>query len=293
MKKLSTLLAAVAVSAAANVISAETVWCMPGSYQGNWSLENNILTDNGDGSFSQHLDELSGEFKIVSYEAGAPSWDLQWGSNGSGIEAGKAYVPTFKNGGPDPQNISLAGKSTIMKDVTITVTPGANNEISILMTAGQVIEQGDIWYLVGDATGWNFPASNQFVKGEGNVYTFNYDGAFTGGFKPVKNGAWANAYVYATPMEIGTEYTLTGPADTMTNCTLADASVENPVFTLTETDGVVTLKVTTEGAGVDAIEADAANGEAVYYNLQGQRVANPENGLFIRLQDGKAVKVAL
>jgi len=293
MKKISTLLAAVAVSAAANAVSAETVWCMPGSYQGDWSLEKNILTDNGDGSFSQHLDELQGEFKIVNYEVGAPSWDLQWGSNGSGIEAGKAYVPAFKNGGPDPANIVLAGKSTIMKDVTITVTPGANNEISILLTAGQVIEQGDLWYLVGDATGWSFPASNQFVKGEGNVYTFTYTGTFTGGFKPVKNAAWSNAYVYDSPMEIGTEYTLTGPADTMTNCTLADASVENPVFILTENDGVVTLKVTVGESGVEAIEADAAKGEAVYFNLQGQRVANPENGLYIRLQDGKATKVAL
>lgn len=32
------------------------------------------------------------------------------------------------------------------------------------------------------------------------------------------------------------------------------------------------------------------NGVATYYNLQGVRVANPENGLFIIVKDGKAVK---
>lgn len=40
--------------------------------------------------------------------------------------------------------------------------------------------------------------------------------------------------------------------------------------------------------GVAAIEAD---GEAVYFNLQGVRVAQPEKGLYIRVANGKATKV--
>ena len=42
--------------------------------------------------------------------------------------------------------------------------------------------------------------------------------------------------------------------------------------------------------GIAGIEAE--NGEAVYFNLQGVRVQNPENGVFIRVQNGKAVKIA-
>lgn len=39
---------------------------------------------------------------------------------------------------------------------------------------------------------------------------------------------------------------------------------------------------------------EAVEGEASYFNLQGQRVANPENGkLYIRVQGGKAMKVIL
>lgn len=46
-----------------------------------------------------------------------------------------------------------------------------------------------------------------------------------------------------------------------------------------------------EGSGVESIVAD--NSEAVYYNLQGARVENPENGMFIRVQNGKSTKVAI
>lgn len=49
-----------------------------------------------------------------------------------------------------------------------------------------------------------------------------------------------------------------------------------------------------EGSAVEAIEADVdANAPVVYYNLQGQRVANPENGLYIRVQGNKVAKVIL
>ncbi len=44
--------------------------------------------------------------------------------------------------------------------------------------------------------------------------------------------------------------------------------------------------------GVTASASDA-NAPVEYYNLQGVRVSNPENGLFIRVQGGKSVKVVL
>lgn len=41
---------------------------------------------------------------------------------------------------------------------------------------------------------------------------------------------------------------------------------------------------------VEAVEAEA-DGAAVYYNLQGVKVDNPDRGIFIKVQNGKAVKV--
>lgn len=49
----------------------------------------------------------------------------------------------------------------------------------------------------------------------------------------------------------------------------------------------------TEGAGVNVIEVSDANAPVEYYNLQGVRVANPQNGIFIRKEGNKALKVVL
>lgn len=42
-------------------------------------------------------------------------------------------------------------------------------------------------------------------------------------------------------------------------------------------------------SGIGGIEAE--DGEAVYFNLQGVRVQNPEKGIFIRVQNGNATKI--
>ena len=47
------------------------------------------------------------------------------------------------------------------------------------------------------------------------------------------------------------------------------------------------------GATTAISEIEAAEGEAVYYDLMGRKVANPEKGLYIRVINGKAVKVVL
>lgn len=50
------------------------------------------------------------------------------------------------------------------------------------------------------------------------------------------------------------------------------------------------LYVVQAGSGFAELEAEDA-GEAVYYNLQGVKVAEPENGLYIKVQGKKATKV--
>ena len=46
-----------------------------------------------------------------------------------------------------------------------------------------------------------------------------------------------------------------------------------------------------DGAGIEGVEMDEVDGEVEYYNLQGVKVANPENGLYIKKQGSKASKV--
>lgn len=63
--------------------------------------------------------------------------------------------------------------------------------------------------------------------------------------------------------------------------------------TATECDTWEIKNVIVNGSSsVAAIEAND-NAPAVYYNLQGVRVANPENGIFIQVKGGKSSKVAL
>lgn len=63
--------------------------------------------------------------------------------------------------------------------------------------------------------------------------------------------------------------------------------------TLYDTDNNVVADTIFEFYGADYVGVDAitVDGAAEYFNLQGVRVANPGKGLYIRVQDGKAVKV--
>lgn len=46
-------------------------------------------------------------------------------------------------------------------------------------------------------------------------------------------------------------------------------------------------------SGIEDIDAAANNAPVEYYNLQGVRVANPTNGLYIRRQGSTATKVLI
>ncbi len=48
-----------------------------------------------------------------------------------------------------------------------------------------------------------------------------------------------------------------------------------------------------QGAGVEGVEAADPNAPVEYFNLQGVRVANPENGIFVRRQGANVTKVVL
>ena len=72
-----------------------------------------------------------------------------------------------------------------------------------------------------------------------------------------------------------------------------DATVSSVEFNATGTTRISTVTVyydTNSTNGVDNVEA-ADDSEAVYYNLQGVRVANPDRGIYIKVVGNKAVKV--
>lgn len=83
-------------------------------------------------------------------------------------------------------------------------------------------------------------------------------------------------------------------ADTYANCTETFA-LEPGTYTLAAKGTTLGLFGFTYGTttGINDITVSEANGEAVYYNLNGVKVANPESGLYIKVQGGKASKVII
>lgn len=289
MKKIFTL-ACAAIAAISFNANAADIWAMPGTYNG-WSLENNLFEE-VDGVLTQKIAEIKGDFKVVKYTDEVKNWDIVWGVAAAGdiVEANKDVALTF-NGA----NANLpTGK--VLKNVTVTIVPGADNALTIKFAPESIEDEQEAWYLVGEAPlEWNFNDNTIMTKAGDNVYTKTVDAAtadkFT--FKVDKNGAWSNCYILpedVTAVELGKEYELVGPVDSQNNMHIA-ADWTNVTVTVT-IDGEKVKMVCTAGEGaIEAIDAD--NTPAIYFNLMGQRVANPENGVFVRVQNGKATKVIL
>ncbi len=90
--------------------------------------------------------------------------------------------------------------------------------------------------------------------------------------------------------EDGTEYTFRNNF-LLETVVAGTYNVELAVSTYGDALQLYPTKYTTWESGVN--EITVAEGEAQYFNMQGVRVANPENGMFIRIQNGKAQKVVI
>lgn len=146
----------------------------------------------------------------------------------------------------------------------------------------------------GDLDGWEFKTE------DGIVYTFvcaeGQSIPADTSFK-IADGSWnkINLGGYAEggsnePMELDTDYQLAQGGND--NLSLAEEWEGSCVVNLTDVNNPsVIFNSEKEIAGVEGIETEVNNAPAVYYNLQGVRVANAENGLFIVKKGNKVSKV--
>ena len=132
---------------------------------------------------------------------------------------------------------------------------------------------------------------------EGSPYTAHYLQVFP------EQGANIDEYVYACEIDpksfepLGDSYYLAG---NVTEATGAKVNVEFPAYAMFNDQdarllGFTNTTLTFEPdaiAGIENVEAaESADAPVVYYNLQGMRVMNPSNGIFIRQQGRNASKV--
>ena len=223
--------------------------------------------------------EFSGNFKVVINGA--------WYGTRTPVVSGETYIL-----GDTGNDNSTFAKTAIDPVFEININTHA---LTVTYTTNGDTPSDEQWYVIGggfadDTNGWT--VDHEMTKGENGTWTWtgNIHGEFK--FRNAKNWDAEPATIVLGSTNTSAVETISGNGTfNLTNARDGQNFViDGDDVTLTLDSTAKTLKVTGLGStGVAAVEA--ANGEAVYFNMQGVRVANPENGLFIRVQNGKAVKV--
>lgn len=250
-----------------------------------WTFENNpinLLDDDNDNVYVGTIAEMSGvnTFKVVKNA----SWDTCYGTSGSSLTIGEAYSPSLENSG----NIAFADQDVVYKEVTFTFD--ANTE-TLTVTATSIESLVTTWTLVGDFNDWSTATSLEFIPSDTpGVYTLSID-ELSGAFKVLKNNAWGGSYITTDVFTTDAEFVLENRDEAGYNIAIAETYIwKNVVLTLTEGDDVILSATAGTVSGIEGVEIES-NEAVEYFNLQGVRVENPENGLFIRKQGNKVAKV--
>lgn len=252
------------------------------------------MTFVGDGIY-----EWDGEFLGTGFKLNDGTWsnpDHNWGAGEGELSLGVPYGPLTASG--TSGNIGLDGFTGVKNPHVVF---DANT--AMITVTGEADGKYE-WYLVGDFNEFRGPAED----GEGVVkYTeigdkvYAYEGVeFTTGDTTIKmsDTGWHKQYGDNEAMiQWGVTTVL---ADGKTNqAVLQECGSEGtmPCFLFGKYNSEWDLNTLTltfrdaEDSGVKAFEA--VNGEAEYFNLQGVKVNEPANGLFIKVINGKATKVAI
>ncbi|MDE6793283.1 MAG: hypothetical protein K2J48_09385, partial [Muribaculaceae bacterium] len=235
------------------------------------------FTKEENGEYTFELEKLTGEFKIT--DGDKATW---YGANkDEAIELDKPYVC---NTAVDAGNFSfteplLNAKFTFVPETnTLTIT-GTLQEVEheyVYTLCGSLTEDGE-WeeypMTLGDDGRWTLTLE----KGLAVFQVREYDNAV--------DATQVSRYIKSNTegkVDQNGTYSATSKGGKDWISTLD----ENCTYTFNPEKMILTIFGTT---GISSIEAE--NGEAIYFNLQGQRVANPEKGIFIRVINGKAEKV--
>lgn len=273
------------------------------------------MTDKGDGIFEWEGETLKSGFKFND-----GTWNNQVfegtdvvaniGSNGSPIELDEPYY--FVADGSSG-NIGFEG-FTEVKDAKVVLNM---SDLTVTVTGSPAGEPG--WFLCGDFNGWangDDSARLTAVEGKENVYEIkgvkftlplgeNDAPKAEGTYKVAWTGWSVEFGAYAAPAE-GEE--AAGVTEALSASNLTANLVQggsNAPYTVEGTfDVEVTINVSEEEgvpgtcvivltpANDDAVAGVAAeNAPVYYYNMQGVRVENPTNGIFVKVVGEKAAKV--
>ena len=219
-----------------------------------------------------NADGIAGETSAVQYTVTEPTFaefdftnaeSINAAEGSEGIEANNLQTNESKN--------NLDGKSLSKNGITLSFAQ-ANNKNNKPRWWQKTANQGG-------GTELRIYTDNTLTVSAENgkkLSKITMDGtvAMTASAGTISNGVWT-------------------PSASVQTMARAEGDITSVVLTPTSTCNISSIAVeyaNTTPTGIDGIEAE--DGEAVYFNLQGVRVQNPEKGIFIRVQNGKAVKIA-
>lgn len=256
------------------------------------------MTEGEDGTWSWTGDVKAGSFGVQYLENG-----IQQKWYASANEAAAIDAPGDYNATENGKNwtINLEGKMTFTYNPTtllLSVTGGSQSPVGTPEKVYLIGNFGDTHWSTADPVEMTKDGDKFSVETELKAAgTDTEDGYFS--FVTAKGAEWDNVngsdrYGAKTKDEAITvstdvEYEKFAVGVNASSANSWKLKAGTYVFTIDFEKGVVRVEPKTS-TGVENISA-AGEAAAEYYNLQGVRVANPANGVFIRVANGKAVKV--
>lgn len=269
-----------------------------GDYYGGWAKDEAYkMTRDGNVYTITLEDGLKGDWKI--FDGDSTEWSYSFGAGG---EEEQPVSGTEVNAWFDSATNFYSIETTEKTTIKFTLVEGSDVKDSsipskLLVTVGDgpTPPEPDYpnLYIVGqNYGGWALDETFKMSRNK-NVYTIILP-SLEGEWK-IWDGSWDYTFgagAASPELNEDTEVWFLSPTNFTTNST----NETKIVFTLVEGSAVKDSSIPSiitviSDSGVEGIEADAAEADAVYYNLQGVRVANPENGIFVRVANGKASKV--
>ena len=279
-------------------LSASAQWAVVGNYC-DWSFQS-ASTFSGEGDvLTCEIDHLNTGFKIVDITN--DNWDVQYGT-ATPIELNKTYVLDAKDGGPDPADMAFADNVLAVNKAFVTWNP-STAEFKVTGEAEEQVVDNSTIYLIGQPNDWGinndsyplhsvaegvYEAVFNIAAGEGIYFRFytalgNWggDGALPS-IGPLPND---NTNV---PVEF-TDGVFEGtcePGKGSWNLTSWDGGEITFLVDMNNWKVVFTVG----NAGIEELASDN-NAPAVYYNLNGVKVNNPEKGIYLVKKGNKTSKV--
>ena len=252
----------------------------------SWGAGKDVLTETSSGVWEITKDASyfnNCEAKIVI--------DGVW-CGGSGLSVNSPMSLGYNSG----NNFTITGLGSF-KTATIKVVEKSTNKYEVSLSGAGSASSPEKLYMIGTFNNWatsdaSYALNKTDNEGEYLIsVTFNGQTYFS--FFTTPAAGWGGVGTRYVP-ENNTDKSISDIATTYKVIVGDNGAWILPAgayYILLDVNNL-TLKVSKDDpTAIEEVGVDA--GEAVYYNLQGVKVANPENGIFIKKQGNKTTKVVL